>query len=129
MSFQGATEGIKIEMGYQSLMFGMQTVAKSTITIKREDLKNLEVFLNKSFNLVPKQAKTSSGEDLYKIHGKIFKDLVEFLENHIGDKEKYQVIFFKKTSEKITTFICELFRLPKNAYPVLVDLEAKSFIN
>lgn len=129
MSFQGAIEGIKIEMGYQSLMFGVQTVAKSMVHIKRKDLKNLETFLVETFNPVPELAKTSSGDDLYKIHGKIFKELKTFLENHMVEEESYQTIFFKKSSDKITTFICELFRLPKNAFPILIDLEAKSFIN
>ncbi len=116
-------------MDYQSMLFGVQTVAKTIALIKREDLKNLETFLNESFNLLSEQSKTSHGEDLFKIHGKIFRDLIMFLENRMVEEENYQVIFFKKSSEKITTFLCELFRLPKNACPVLIDLETKSFIN
>lgn len=116
-------------MDYQSMLLEMQTVAKTIARIKREDLKNLETFLNESFNLLSKQSKTSHGEDLYKIHGKIFRDLITFLENRMNEEENYQVIFFKKSSEKITTFLCELFRIPKNDCPVLVDLETKSFIN
>ena len=129
MSFQKTSEGDKFQMGYQSMLLGAQTVAKTIARIKREDLKNLETFLNESFNLLSEQSKTSLGEDLYKIHGKIFRDLITFLENRMDEEENYQVIFFKKSSEKITTFLCELFRLPKIACPVLIDLETKSFIN
>ena len=129
MGSQETNEGDKIQMGYQSIMLGLQTVTKTMSHIKREDLKNLETFLNESFNLLSEQSKTSLGEDLYKIHGKVFRDLITFLENRMVEEEHYQVIFFKKSSEKITTFLCELIRLPKNACPVLIDLEAKSFIN
>ena len=129
MSFQETNKGDKFQLGYQSMLLGAQTVAKTIARIKREDLKNLETFLNESFNLLSEQSKTSHGEDLFKIHGKIFKDLITFLENRMVEEENYQVIFFKKSSEKITTFLCELFRLPKNACPVLIDLETKSFIN
>ena len=129
MSFQETNKGDKFQLGYHSMLLGAQTVAKTIARIKREDLKNLETFLNESFNLLSEQSKTSLGEDLYKIHGKIFRDLITFLENRMDEEENYQVIFFKKKSEEITTFLCELFRIPKNACPVLVDLETKSFIN